>query len=280
MRNHKMLARQLRPDPFTLVSPLLSSLRTNLPKMLGSGHPAIDEIAKYYFVQPSKQIRPIIVLLISQATNGLGADWSSKLWASQCHGAGGRSEELNQPLTRPDVLNDWNPDMPNDSRDFDPIFNLKPIPHRLPVPIPPPTLAAVTPANPTYPNAPTPSPSQSPPLNLANTVLPTQLRFAQIIELFHSASLLHDDVVDGSALRRGAPSAPAAFGNKLSVLGGCFVLGRTTAALARLGDPEVIQLTTSVYSDIVEGEIMQTKKIGTNWTGKGNGIVDENNHGD
>ena len=274
-----LLPRQLRPDPFTVVSPLLSSLRTNLLTMLGSGHPVIDEIAKYYFVQPSKQIRPIIVLLISQATNGLGADWSRKLWESQCHGAGGRAEELNQPLTRPDVLNDWNPEMPNDTTAFDPIFNLKTgAPHRLPVPIPPSSLTAATSENPSYLTRPTCSPplSQSPPLKLANAVLPTQLRFAQIIELLHTASLLHDDVIDGSALRRGAPSAPAAFGNKLSVLGGCFVLGRTKAALARQGDAEVIQLIASVYSDIVEGEIMQTKEIRTDGKEKGNGIVNEN----
>ncbi|KAF8801163.1 terpenoid synthase [Phlegmacium glaucopus] len=276
---HTVVASKPRPDPFSTVSPPLTSLRTNLLTMLGSGHPAITEIAKYYFSLPSKQIRPVIVLLISQATNGLGADWSRKLWESQCHGAGGRAEELNQPLTRPDVLNDWNPEMPDDTRAFDPIFNLNPgVSHRLPVPTLPPNLAASTSENATYLTTSTlsPSPLQSPPLNLANTVLPTQLRFAQIVELLHSASLLHDDVVDGSALRRGAPSAPVAFGNKLSVLGGSFVLGRTSVALARLGDQEVSELTASIYSDIVEGEIMQTKEIRTD--GNGKEIVNENVH--
>jgi hexaprenyl-diphosphate synthase len=84
---------------------------------------------------------------------------------------------------------------------------------------------------------------------------------AQIVEMLHTASLLHDDVIDESALRRGAPSAPASYGNKLSVLGGNFVLGRASAALSRLGDPEVTELIASVISNLVEGEILQTKDV-------------------
>jgi hexaprenyl-diphosphate synthase len=64
----------------------------------------------------------------------------------------------------------------------------------------------------------------------------------------HTASLLHDDVIVASALRRGAPSAPPAFGNKISVLGVNFVLGRAFAALSRLGDCEVTELIASVLS--------------------------------
>ena len=277
-RTHTVLAASKpRPDPFALVSPLLSSLRTSLLTMLGSGHPAITEITKYYFLHPSKQVRPVIVLLLSQATNGLGANWSRKLWESQCQGAGGRAEELNQPLTRPDVLNDWNPQMPDETRAFEPLFSLNPeVPHRHPVPVPiPPLLAATTSEN--YP-PPLSSPPQSPPLNLANTLLPTQLRLAQIVELLHTASLLHDDVIDASALRRGAPSAPAAFGNKLSVLGGNFVLGRASAALARLGDGEVTELIASVISNLVEGEILQMEdvKMDGNGNGKANSILNKN----
>jgi len=77
----------------------------------------------------------------------------------------------------------------------------------------------------------------------------------------HTASLLHDDVIDASALRRGAPSAPAAFGNKISILGGNFVLGRASAALSRLGDSEVTELIASVLSNLVEGEILQMKEV-------------------
>ncbi|CAA7263634.1 unnamed protein product [Cyclocybe aegerita] len=233
-----------RPDPFSILAPQLADLRTSLLSMLGSGHPAVTEITKYYFLHPSKQIRPVIVLLMAQATNGLGGNWSRKLWESECEGAGGTAEELNRPLTRPDVLNDWNPSMPRDTASFDVTFRLRPArTHRHPKPAtaPPPFSSAH------------PKPS--------GVVLPTQRRLAQIVEMLHTASLLHDDVIDKSALRRGAPSAPAAFGNKLSVLGGNFVLGRASAALARLGDPEVTELIASILANLVEGEILQLREI-------------------
>lgn len=87
------------------------------------------------------------------------------------------------------------------------------------------------------------------------------MRLAQIVEMMHTASLLHDDVIDSSPLRRGSPSAPTAFGNKLSILGGNFVLGRASAALSRLGDAEVTDLIASVISNLVEGEILQMKEM-------------------
>ena len=92
-------------------------------------------------------------------------------------------------------------------------------------------------------------------------MLPTQLRLAQIVERMHTASLLHDDVIDASALRRGAPTAPASFGNRLSILGGNFVLGRASAALSRLGDSEVTELIANVLSNLVEGEILQMRGL-------------------
>jgi len=79
--------------------------------------------------------------------------------------------------------------------------------------------------------------------------------------MIHVASLLHDDVIDESPLRRGAASAPAAFGNKLTILGGDFLLGRASAALSRLGDPEVVELIASVIANLVEGEILQMKAV-------------------
>ncbi|KAI0639890.1 isoprenoid synthase domain-containing protein [Trametes polyzona] len=234
-----------RPDPYALVAPQLKELRETLLNLLGSSHPSLTEIAKYYFLHPSKQLRPLLVLLFSQATNGLGSGWYLKKWAAECEGAGGRAEELDRPLTRADVLNDWNPNMPDHTASFQTSFALRSPrpPHQPPLPPPfPPALHV---------------PAVEAPLAL----LPTQVRLAQIVEMIHVASLLHDDVIDKSPLRRGAASAPAAFGNKLSVLAGDFLLGRTSAALSRLGENEVVELIASVIANLVEGEILQLKSV-------------------
>lgn len=233
-----------RPDPYSLVAPELARLRETLLNLLGSSHPSLTEIAKYYFLHPSKQLRPMLVLLFSQATNGLGGRWHDKHWAAQCEGAGGRAEELDRPLTRADVLNDWNPSMPDHTASFSECFSLiPPQPPHIP-PSPPPL-----------------DPYAIPQLTATPTLLPTQIRLAQIVEMIHVASLLHDDVIDKSPLRRGAASAPAAFGNKLSVLAGDFLLGRTSAALSRLGDNEVVELIAGVIANLVEGEILQLKSV-------------------
>ncbi|KAG5637348.1 hypothetical protein H0H81_004907 [Sphagnurus paluster] len=236
-----------RPDPFVLLAPQLSDLRHSLLSLLDSGHPRLSEITRYYFLHPSKQIRPIIILLFARATNGLGRQWEQKLWEAQHTAAGGRAEELDWPLSRPDVLNDWNPSMPTNTAPFNSPFTLRPL----------------TPHRPPAPKRPTPTTPAPPALYDATYVLPTQTRLAQIVEMMHTASLLHDDVIDESALRRGSPSAPAAFGNKLSILGGNFVLARASGALSRLGDPEVTDLIASVLSNLVEGEILQTKAVET-----------------
>ncbi|ESK94395.1 hexaprenyl pyrophosphate synthetase [Moniliophthora roreri MCA 2997] len=235
-----------RPDPFSLVAPELARVRESLVHLLGSAHPSLDEIAKYYFLRPSKQLRPLIVLLFSQATNGLGKNWPVKLWAAECQGAGGCMDELDKPLSRPDVLNDWNPNIPNHTALFSSAFHFHtPQPHIQP---------------PQYPES--LSSNFQPSLTSPVRILPTQIRLAQIVEMIHAASLLHDDVIDESPLRRGSASAPAAFGNKLSVLGGNFILGRASAALARLGDPESIELIASVMANLVEGEILQMQEVG------------------
>ncbi|KAG6819545.1 hypothetical protein H0H93_010791 [Arthromyces matolae] len=237
-----------RIDPFTLLAPQLAELRQSLLSLLDSGHPQLAQITRYYFLHPSKQVRPIIVLLFSRATNGLGRHWERKLSEAQINGPGGRANELDSPFTRPDILNDWNPSQPTCTSSFNSsFFSLHPLPpHR-----------SSPPSRHAY------STAQKPKLYDTEFVLPTQKRLAQIVEMMHTASLLHDDVIDESALRRGQPSAPAAFGNKFSILGGNFVLGRASAALSRLGDAEVTDLIASVLSNLVEGEILQTKAVET-----------------
>ena len=237
------------PSPHALVKPELDLLRERLLTLLGSAHPTLTDIARYYFLHPSKQMRPLLVLLFARATNGLGRDWPLVDWAADCEGARGRTEELDHPLNRADVLNDYNPNMPDHTASFSSVFSLVPpsAPSRPPLPPPP---------------RPSTSAPLIPALAPSARLLPTQLRLAQIVEMIHVASLLHDDVIDSADLRRGVPSGPAAFGNKLAILGGDFLLGRASAALSRLGDHEVVELIASVIANLVEGEILQLGKAG------------------
>ena len=248
-----------RPDPYKVLSAELAGLRTSLLTLLRSGNPALNEITEYYILHPSKHIRPLLVLLLSQATNGLGSQWDKKLWESRHEGAGGRLGELDIPITRPDVLNDWNPNLPKNTSAFSTTFNLQPSrKHRLPLPADSPwSNASITAITPDATSTRCPS-SYSPPI-----ILPTQRRLAQIVEMIHTASLLHDDVIDGSPLRRGSPSAPSAFGKKYSILGGNFILGRASAALSRLGDMEATDLIASILSNLVDGELLQLSKVKT-----------------
>ncbi|KAF8587565.1 terpenoid synthase [Ramaria rubella] len=231
-----------RVDPYTFLAPELTHLRHTLLHLLGSSHPSLTQIAKYYFLHPSKQLRPLLVLLFARATNGLGAEWRVKRWQADCEGAGGRAEELDMPLTRADVLNDWNPNMPDHTASFDMAFSLR------------------APRRPVSPPLPKPIHKERVPM-LEGQILPTQARLAQIVEMIHVASLLHDDVLDESPLRRAAPSAPVKYGNKLSVLAGDFLLGRASTSLSRLGEAEVVELIASVIANLVEGEILQIKDM-------------------
>ncbi|KAK0449500.1 isoprenoid synthase domain-containing protein [Armillaria borealis] len=168
-----------RPDPFVLLASQLAQVRSALFDLLGSSSPALDEIAKYYFLRPSKQLSSI-----PTKTSPFSEKWD--IYATTTASSASQKE--------------W------------------------------------------------------------SGVLPAQMRLAQIVEMIHAASLLHDDVIDESPLRRGTPSAPQAYGSKLAVLGGNFILGHASAALARLGDPEVVELIASIISNLVEGEILQMQE--------------------
>ncbi|KAG5971652.1 hypothetical protein E4U55_001143 [Claviceps digitariae] len=107
--------------------------------------------------------------------------------------------------------------------------------------------------------SPSPSSTETDMADGALDILPSQRRLAEITELIHTASLLHDDVIDHSVSRRGAPSANLEFGNKMAVLAGDFLLGRASVALARLRHVEVVELVATVIANLVEGEFMQLK---------------------
>ena len=80
---------------------------------------------------------------------------------------------------------------------------------------------------------------------------------AAVVEFIHTATLLHDDVVDESSLRRGRPTANTLFGNAASVLVGDFVYSRAFQMMVNVGDMRVLQVLADATNIIAEGEVLQ-----------------------
>lgn len=80
---------------------------------------------------------------------------------------------------------------------------------------------------------------------------------AAIVEFIHTATLLHDDVVDESDLRRGRQTANSRFGNGLSVLVGDFLYSRSFEMMVELGSPAVMDVLATATNQISEGEVLQ-----------------------
>lgn len=195
-------------DPAKLVGDDLKEIKANISKLLGSGHPFLDTVARHYFSGEGKHIRPLLVLLIAQATSI--AD-KKHLKANIDY------QSIDTPISH---------GLENITTDD--VFDRKT--HYTP---------SVT--------------------DQGCTILPTQRRLAEISEMIHTASLLHDDVIDASMTRRNLPSANASFGNRMAVLGGDFLLARASLALARLRNAECIELMATCIANLVEGEFMQLK---------------------
>ena len=85
---------------------------------------------------------------------------------------------------------------------------------------------------------------------------------AAIIEFIHTATLLHDDVVDDSSQRRGRTTANAAFGNPASVLVGDFLYSRAFQMMAALDSPAVIRVMADATNTIAAGEVLQLMNSG------------------
>ncbi len=80
---------------------------------------------------------------------------------------------------------------------------------------------------------------------------------AAIVELIHTATLLHDDVVDASDLRRGRETANLVFGNEASVLVGDFLYSRAFQMMVEVRDMRVMEILSDATNTIAEGEVMQ-----------------------
>lgn len=220
-------------DPFSIVSHEMSSLAKLIASLIGSGHPTLNRVSSYYFEAEGKNVRPLVVLLLSKALlnipledrNRITIDTSDtvdqKAFAGVPRETVVAGNSVNNSISPLAILHGINPRV---------ILNplLKPM-------------------------------DKLPEFDAANGILPKQRRLAEIVEMIHTASLLHDDVIDASDARRGRPSGNIAFTNKMAVLAGDFLLGRASVAIARLRNPEVIELLSTTIANLVEGEFMQLK---------------------
>jgi len=88
------------------------------------------------------------------------------------------------------------------------------------------------------------------------------VKLAAIIEFLHTATLLHDDVVDHSVLRRGRATANATWGNAPSVLVGDFLYSRAFQLMVELGQMKIMAILSNATNTIAEGEVMQLANVG------------------
>lgn len=86
---------------------------------------------------------------------------------------------------------------------------------------------------------------------------PARFELAAVVEFIHTATLLHDDVVDESSLRRGKPTANALFGNAASVLVGDFLYSRAFQMMVSVDRMRVLEVLAEATNVIAEGEVLQ-----------------------
>lgn len=89
-----------------------------------------------------------------------------------------------------------------------------------------------------------------------------QINYAAAVEFMHNATLLHDDVVDESDMRRGQPAARKVWGNQASVLVGDFLLGQAFLMMVEAGELDALGVLSRAAAVIAEGEVLQLSKAG------------------
>lgn len=88
------------------------------------------------------------------------------------------------------------------------------------------------------------------------------IKLSGAIECIHTATLLHDDVVDMADIRRGRPSANTLWSNEMCVLGGDFILAKAFSALTSIGNLRILQIVSRATERLSEGELFQMMNIG------------------
>jgi octaprenyl-diphosphate synthase len=89
---------------------------------------------------------------------------------------------------------------------------------------------------------------------------PRRIHVAAAVELLHTATLLHDDVVDFSQLRRGQPSANALWGNRRAILAGDFFYARASSMIVEDGDVDILWVFANTIRRMAEGELLQLER--------------------
>eukprot|EP00249_Psilotum_nudum_P015133 c25181_g1_i1 orf=1327-2124(+) len=92
-------------------------------------------------------------------------------------------------------------------------------------------------------------------------LMPEHRKLAEIIEMMHTASLIHDDVLDESVVRRGKETIHQQYGTRIAVLAGDYLFAQTSWFLANLENIEVIKLISQVIKDFAIGEIKQATSL-------------------
>ncbi|KAJ1910299.1 coq1 putative hexaprenyl diphosphate synthase [Tieghemiomyces parasiticus] len=259
-----------RGDIRKLASDHLAHLTSNLRNLVQSEHPMLTTMGQYYFDpnNAGKHFRPLLVLLMSLAT-------SRTPHRIRVNATTDYYEAIDRPVSTLFGNTYYTTNFATSPQPSTSFYD-----HRCTVdpqsPRPPPPTATGSPADPSA--APATNSGQSPPLPFAPgtpehrtmyqptapdtancVILPSQRRLAEIVELMHTATLLHDDVVDEAAMRRAKTCAHLQFGNKMAILVGDFLIARACCALTRLRHNEVTELLATVISDLTEGEVMQLK---------------------
>ncbi len=88
------------------------------------------------------------------------------------------------------------------------------------------------------------------------------IKLSGAIECIHTATLLHDDVVDMADTRRGRPAANTLWSNEMCVLGGDFILAKAFSALTSIGNLRILQIVSKATERLSEGELFQMMNIG------------------
>ena len=88
------------------------------------------------------------------------------------------------------------------------------------------------------------------------------VRIGAAVEMIHGASLIHDDVIDGTTVRRSAPTLNAVRGNHFSVLLGDFLLCQALLAIADLGRVDLLQVISQAVADMTQGQILEAQLQG------------------